>query len=485
MRRRTTSQRRKPLATETEIAPAGTEAAAGDAAARRARNRSRRRATEPGRDRVETVTVDEARRRAPAGSRSPAATHRTPPLARRTPRRLEEEHHEEGPRKSRMVAAGPAADRAPAPARRRGARDLGRAAGSPRCCRRACAGGRVADAGRGRGARPRSRRSGRGSTRGWAASRRASPTCRRPATSTLAIGAAVGDAETQARGEIAALQQTRRAARRRRRRASGSTGSTRRCRARRPSSPPSRSSSPAARGQRPAQRGGGAEDRRLPRRARRPARRDGHAAGQGERPGGPDRRGGGQRRPRRSRPRRPRSARSRPRRTPRSAPPRPAPTLALIRAAVASGQPFAEPLEQLAGQPGVTVPEGLRPRRPSGVADDGAAARQLPGRRARRDPRQHHGRRRRRRARPLARLPRGAGRQPVADAAGRAWRPTRCCRAWRTGCASDDLQGVLAEAAALPSEAAAAMSGWLDAARLRLGAEDGLAALDAAAPATN
>ena len=49
----------------------------------------------------------------------------------------------------------------------------------------------------------------------------------------------------------------------------------------------------------------------------------------------------------------------------------------------------------------------------------------------------------------------------------------------------DDLAGVLAESEALPSEAAAAMQGWLDAAKLRLGAEAGLAALDAAAPATN
>ena len=48
----------------------------------------------------------------------------------------------------------------------------------------------------------------------------------------------------------------------------------------------------------------------------------------------------------------------------------------------------------------------------------------------------------------------------------------------------DDLDGALAEAEQLPSEAAAAMGGWLDAARLRAGATAGLAELDAALPAT-
>ena len=49
----------------------------------------------------------------------------------------------------------------------------------------------------------------------------------------------------------------------------------------------------------------------------------------------------------------------------------------------------------------------------------------------------------------------------------------------------DDLAGALAEAQALPSEAAAAMQGWLDSAKLRLGATDGLAALAQTLPATN
>ena len=49
----------------------------------------------------------------------------------------------------------------------------------------------------------------------------------------------------------------------------------------------------------------------------------------------------------------------------------------------------------------------------------------------------------------------------------------------------DDLAGALTEADDLPSEAAAAMSGWLDEARRRLAAEEGLDALNSALPANN
>lgn len=49
----------------------------------------------------------------------------------------------------------------------------------------------------------------------------------------------------------------------------------------------------------------------------------------------------------------------------------------------------------------------------------------------------------------------------------------------------DDLAGVVAESQALPSEAQAAMADWLASARLRLGATNGLAALAASLPATN
>jgi len=49
----------------------------------------------------------------------------------------------------------------------------------------------------------------------------------------------------------------------------------------------------------------------------------------------------------------------------------------------------------------------------------------------------------------------------------------------------DDLEAVLAEADQLPAEAAAAMSGWLDSARLRAGATTGLQTLSAELSATN
>ncbi len=49
----------------------------------------------------------------------------------------------------------------------------------------------------------------------------------------------------------------------------------------------------------------------------------------------------------------------------------------------------------------------------------------------------------------------------------------------------DDLAGVLSEAGQLPSEATAAMSGWLAAVKLRADAEAGLGALNAEMPATN
>ena len=49
----------------------------------------------------------------------------------------------------------------------------------------------------------------------------------------------------------------------------------------------------------------------------------------------------------------------------------------------------------------------------------------------------------------------------------------------------DDLDGALAEADELPSEAAGAMADWLGAARLRVGAVEGLAELDRAPAATN
>ena len=235
------------------------------------------------------------------------------------------------------------------------------------------------------------------------------------------------------------------------------------------------------RGQRAAQRRGGAEDRRLQRRGPGPARRDGHAAGQGER-------------------RSPRAS-TRWRRTPtaRSPPPRrevgeiqtqagDRPRRRRDRRGGGAGRaprwPAASPSpSRWRSSPASRAsrcPRALTAAAASGVPTLAQLRDSYPRRGARRDPRQHHGQRRRRGLRPLARVPRGAGGQPVADAAAgngarrgalahggpaAARRPRRAC--WPSP-------------AQLPSEAAAAMSDWLDAARLRLGAEDGLAALDAA-----
>jgi hypothetical protein len=157
--------------------------------------------------------------------------------------------------------------------------------------------------------------------------------------------------------------------------------------------------------------------------------------------------------------------------------------VALVRAAVASGQPFSAPLEELAAR-GAAIPEGLSAAAASGVptlaqlrdrfpdaahaairasimasAGDGVFARSQAFLKAQVA------------SRSLTPQP-GASPDAVLS---------RMEERLRQG----DLQGVLAESAALPSEAAAAMAGWLDAAKLRLGAETGLAQLDAAPAATN
>lgn len=158
--------------------------------------------------------------------------------------------------------------------------------------------------------------------------------------------------------------------------------------------------------------------------------------------------------------------------------------LARVRAAIASGQPFAEPLAALTGDGGATASEGL-----SAAADTGVAT--------------------------LAQL-----RESYPDAAHAAIRASIAASAGtgilarsqafleaqvssrsltpQTGQGTDavlsrmeeklrqdDLDGVLAEAGSLPSEAAAAMADWLDAARKRAEAVDGLAALDASLTTTN
>ncbi len=159
--------------------------------------------------------------------------------------------------------------------------------------------------------------------------------------------------------------------------------------------------------------------------------------------------------------------------------------VARIRAAITGGQPFAEPLAALSAPGGATPPEAL-----TAAAENGVAT--------------------------LAEL-----RDGYADAAHAAIRASIMARAAGAGVLSrsrafleaqassrsltpqtgqgtdavlsrmedklrhDDLDGVLAEAENLPSEAQAAMGDWLAAARARAAAVDGLATLDASLTKTN
>lgn len=158
--------------------------------------------------------------------------------------------------------------------------------------------------------------------------------------------------------------------------------------------------------------------------------------------------------------------------------------VASVAAALAAGQPFAEPLARLEELPDANVPAGLSAAAQSGVLS-------IP---ALRDafPEAAH-------AAIRASIVAGAGDGMLdrayalvrAQVATRSLKPTE-------GSAPDavlsrmearlgdaDLPGVLAEAEALPSEARAAMSDWLAQTKLRADADAGLSALESAAPATN
>ncbi len=158
--------------------------------------------------------------------------------------------------------------------------------------------------------------------------------------------------------------------------------------------------------------------------------------------------------------------------------------VALIRAALASGQPFADPLQKLAADPDVKVPDGLSAAASTGVATMASLRDRFPD--------AAH-------AAIQSSILASAGDGVVARskaflAAQMASRsltpqegtsPDAVLSRMEEKLRNDDLDGALAEAAALPSEATAAMSGWLEAAKTRAAAVDGLAALDAAVPATN
>ena len=157
--------------------------------------------------------------------------------------------------------------------------------------------------------------------------------------------------------------------------------------------------------------------------------------------------------------------------------------IARIRAAVAAGQPFQQPLATFE-QTGATPPEGLAASAESGVATLSALRESYPD------------------------AAHAAIRASVMASAGdgvlarsRAFLEAQVSSRSLTPQAGqgtdavlsrmedklrqDDLDGVLAEAAALPSEAAAAMGDWLAAAKARAAALDGLATLDASLNKTN
>lgn len=158
--------------------------------------------------------------------------------------------------------------------------------------------------------------------------------------------------------------------------------------------------------------------------------------------------------------------------------------LAEIKAAAASGQPFAAPLDRLAGAPGINVPAPLSAAAKVGIP----SMAQL---RAGFADAAHQAIR--------ASIVAGAGDGLMARAGaflraevatrsltpqeGRS--PDAVLSRMEDKLRNDDLAGAIADAAQLPSEAQAAMAGWLDAARLRQGAEVGIDTLSADLPATN
>ena len=158
--------------------------------------------------------------------------------------------------------------------------------------------------------------------------------------------------------------------------------------------------------------------------------------------------------------------------------------LAQIRAALASGQPFGEPLGRLQGQPGVTVPEGLADSADSGVATLAALRDDYPD--------AAH-------AAIRASIFESAGDGVMArsraflqsQVASRSLSPQEgegtdaVLSRIEDRVRNDDLDGALAAAEALPSEAAAAMQDWLDAVRKRAQAVDGLGTLESSLTATN
>jgi hypothetical protein len=157
--------------------------------------------------------------------------------------------------------------------------------------------------------------------------------------------------------------------------------------------------------------------------------------------------------------------------------------LALIRAAVASGQPFAEPVQRLAAS-GVALPEGLDAAAASGVATMAALRERFPD--------AAHAAIRASivasagdgiMARSRAFLEAQVASRSLTPKEGTS--PDAVLSRMEDRLRNDDLKGALAEAGNLPSEAAEAMADWLDAARRRVAAVEAVATLGTTAPTTN
>jgi hypothetical protein len=158
--------------------------------------------------------------------------------------------------------------------------------------------------------------------------------------------------------------------------------------------------------------------------------------------------------------------------------------LARIRAAIAGGQPFAQPLAALAGEDGATPPPGLEAAAEGGVATLSSLRESYPD-----------GAHAAIRASIMASAGSGvlARARAFLDAqvSSRSLTPQTgqgtdaVLSRMEERLRQDDLDGLLAEAENLPSEAAAAMGDWLAAVRKRAAAIDGLATLDASLTKTN
>jgi hypothetical protein len=158
--------------------------------------------------------------------------------------------------------------------------------------------------------------------------------------------------------------------------------------------------------------------------------------------------------------------------------------LSAIEAAIAAGQPFAGPLEELAAKTGTTPPDGLAAAAPAGVATAAALRERFPDAAY---------------AAIRASIIAGAGDGVVersrayleAQLASRSLTPQpglspdAVLSRVEDALKRDDLGAALSEAEALPPEAAEAMADWLSAAQQRADALTGLAELSAALATVN